>query len=209
MKDYMDKFLFVEEKFKEGRKIKPLIDEEKEKRNIKKQNNEELDIVKDFVYYDKMCGIVNEMLDNLISVRNFLEENKEEIIRLSQQKQPSFFPEDEDLSELTEEEKTKYLEYKDGKLDSLLNEIFDSEILTDKFFNEVFPKNLEKEFGLSRQEYDELLAATDKNLEKELVIQEILEKIILKQEEDEDLNFNPSLGITEKLLNKKSDNQLK
>lgn len=200
MKDYMDKFLFVEEKLKEGRKIKPLIDEEKEKRNIKKQNNEELDIIKDFVYYDKMCGIVNEMLDNLISVRTFLEENKEEIIRISQQKQASFFPENEDLSGLTEEEKAKYLEYKDGKLDNLLNEIFESEELTDKFFNEVFPKNLEKEFGLSRKEYDELLAATDKSLEKELVIQEILEKIILKQENETPQVQFDKLSITNQLI---------
>lgn len=54
--------------------------------------------------------------------------------------------------------------------------------------------------NLSRQEYDELLAATDKSLEKELVIQEILEKIILKQEENPDnFKFNPELGITAKL----------
>lgn len=63
--------------------------------------------------------------------------------------------------------------------------------------------------NLSREEYDELLAATDKSIEKELLIQEILEKIILKQEEGENLKFNPNLNITEKLLNKNSDNQPK
>lgn len=192
MKDFLEHFLLVEKKLKEGREIKPFIDKEKAMRQEKTQKNEELDIVKDFVYYDKMCGIVNEMLESLVLAKDFLEKNKEELIKLSQQKNKTIFDDDDSLSD---EEKQEYL--------TMFDKIFSDEKLTDKFFNEIFPKNLEKEFGISKEEYEEILKTTDEETEKEILLHKILEKIILSQQENpEDLiNLSSEASISDRLKN--------
>lgn len=193
MSNLVSKLEFVEKHLAQYYELKPKIDEERAIRNQKEQNNEYIDIKDDFVYYDKACSVVNEMLDSLIEVRNFLESNKDKLVDAAKKHNEKFFSLDEDLSELSEEEQKHYKELIEvHKVEDKLQRILESEELSKVFFEEILPKNLEQDFGITREEYDKVIEESDKNFNKEEFLQELFEKFLNEpqqhvQEETPDL----------------------
>lgn len=134
----------------------------------------------------------------------------------------------DDLSDVTDEEVEKYYN------------VIQDDRLYKIFLEEKIPEVL-KEFGISREEYDQIKNESEQEAESiKTSLDDIFRKAVLEpdldnpearqaffnrivnemieedknclekqQSEDNNLKFNPDLGITEKLLNKNSDNQLK
>lgn len=185
MSNLVSKLEFVEQHLAQYYELKPKIDEERAIRNQKEKNNEYIDIKDDFVYYDKACVVVNEMLESLLEVRNFLESNKDKLVDAAKNHNEKFFSLDEDLSELSEEEQKHYKELIEvHKVEDKLQRILESEELSKVFFEEILPKNLEQDFGITREEYDKVIEESDKNFNKEEFLQELFEKLLNESSQD-------------------------
>lgn len=135
---------------------------------------------------DKLIEIVNTWVDDINDIVSFIQVNKNEIIELCNRKKDD---EEEKLDEETEEK---------------LQKILSDEKLSDMFFNEVFPKNIMKEFNISREEYNEILNEAIQKADKE----EILEAIIDKLSSQKQVEFTPFYSISQQLEDKANENSI-
>lgn len=128
----------------------------------------------------QLDNIVNNYFDDLQEIALFFKENKEDIIALynrRQQEQKDF----------------------DKELQNDLDVIFSSDEMTKHFFEVSLPKNLKEDFGITEEEYKEILAQADMKADKDVIFNDIITKI-LEEKQPIPTSQLDKMSITNQLL---------
>lgn len=129
---------------------------------------------------DQLDNIVNNYFDDLQEIALFFKENKEDIIALYNRRQQ----EQEDF---------------DKELQNDLDVIFSSDEMTKHFFEVSLPKNLKEDFGITEEEYKEILAQADMKADKDVIFNDIITKI-LEEKQPIPTSQLDKMSITNQLL---------
>lgn len=129
---------------------------------------------------EQLDNIVNNYFDDLQEIALFFKENKEDIIALYNRRQQE-------------------QEYFDKELQNDLDVIFSNDEMTKHFFEVSLPKNLKEDFGITEEEYKEILAQADLKADKEVIFNDIITKI-LEEKQPISTSQLDKMSLTNQLL---------